>query len=163
MKIVRHPGVVPHHHFLVYYKDLDHAATSNVTQCLYSDWRNFLEQPILWLDDLHLYLYTNILWSLLEEGDSDEYETTWKSPSKADERSSNFTWSSWWSIKVVLAMQIQLQLMMIKTRQLQQIELIQKMIVVQLVVRINWLKLACMSSMAMRTGTQCQVSEASRY
>ncbi|KAB1217046.1 hypothetical protein CJ030_MR4G021275 [Morella rubra] len=60
-----------HHHFQSYYHALDLAASHDVAQLLFPDWRNSLEKPFLWLGDLHPYLFTNILRSFLNDNDKD--------------------------------------------------------------------------------------------
>lgn len=61
-----------HSHFQSYYEALDLAASDDVTQLLYPDWRNSLEKPFLWLGDFHPYLFTNLLRSFLDDGDENE-------------------------------------------------------------------------------------------
>lgn len=61
-----------HRHFQSYYDALDLAASEDVAQLLYPDWRNPLEKPFLWLGDLHPYLFTNLLRSFLDDDDEDE-------------------------------------------------------------------------------------------
>ncbi|RAL50713.1 unnamed protein product [Cuscuta campestris] len=88
-----------HRHFISYYEALDLAAADDVAQVLFPDWRNCLEKPLLWLGDIHPFLFTNLLRSFLgdgsdeEGGDSREFElfagkpwylaTAWRSPPKA--------------------------------------------------------------------------------
>ncbi|XP_034674464.1 protein INAPERTURATE POLLEN1-like [Vitis riparia] len=50
----------------------DLAASNDVAQLLYPEWRNFLEKPFLWLGDFHPYLFTNLLRSFLDDGDDDD-------------------------------------------------------------------------------------------
>ncbi|RVX15383.1 Protein inaperturate pollen 1 [Vitis vinifera] len=61
-----------HHHFQAYYEALDLAASNDVAQLLYPEWRNSLEKPFLWLGDFHPYLFTNLLRSFLDDGDDDD-------------------------------------------------------------------------------------------
>ncbi|KAL3498672.1 hypothetical protein ACH5RR_041404 [Cinchona calisaya] len=63
-----------HHHFQLYYEQLDLSATAAATssintlpQLLFPEWRNSLEKPFLWLGDLHPYLFTNLLRSFLDD------------------------------------------------------------------------------------------------
>lgn len=63
-----------HAHFQSYYETLDLAASDDVTQLLYSDWRNPLEKPFLWLGDFHPYIFTCLLRSFLGDSDEDDYE-----------------------------------------------------------------------------------------
>ncbi|KAK9276023.1 hypothetical protein L1049_005554 [Liquidambar formosana] len=91
-----------HHHFEAYYEALDLAASDDVVQLLFPDWRNSLEKPFLWLGDFHPYLFTNLLRSFLDDDDEDEEQggfeigrnfenldtpwqiaMAWKNPSKA--------------------------------------------------------------------------------
>lgn len=60
-----------HRHFQSYYETLDLAASDDVAQLLYPDWRNSLEKPFLWLGDFHPYLFTNLLRSFLDDDDED--------------------------------------------------------------------------------------------
>lgn len=62
------------HHFHSYYDSLDLAASNDVAQLLYPDWRNPLEKPFLWLGDLHPYLFTNLLRSFLDDEENDNEE-----------------------------------------------------------------------------------------
>uniref|UniRef100_A0A7N0TLH7 DOG1 domain-containing protein n=1 Tax=Kalanchoe fedtschenkoi TaxID=63787 RepID=A0A7N0TLH7_KALFE len=62
-----------HQHFQSYYEALDLAATHDVSQLLFPEWRNSLEKPFLWLGDFHPYLFTNLVRSFLED-DEDEDE-----------------------------------------------------------------------------------------
>ncbi|KAL9667003.1 hypothetical protein QQ045_001348 [Rhodiola kirilowii] len=62
-----------HQHFQSYYDALDLAATQDVSQLLFPEWRNSLEKPFLWLGDFHPYLFTNLVRSFLED-DEDEGE-----------------------------------------------------------------------------------------
>ena len=50
----------------------DLAASKDVAQLLYPEWRNSLEKPFLWLGDFHPYLFTNLLRSFLDDGDDDD-------------------------------------------------------------------------------------------
>ncbi|CAJ1975718.1 unnamed protein product [Sphenostylis stenocarpa] len=54
-------------HFESYYYALDAAATSDPAQLLSQDWRNSLEKPLLWLADLHPFLFTNLARSFLHQ------------------------------------------------------------------------------------------------
>ncbi|KAJ7944770.1 Transcription factor TGA like domain [Quillaja saponaria] len=63
-----------HHHFQSYYHALDLAASSDVSQVLFPDWRNSLEKPFLWLGDFHPYLFTNLVRSFLDNDSDDEDE-----------------------------------------------------------------------------------------
>ncbi|XP_057977385.1 protein INAPERTURATE POLLEN1 [Malania oleifera] len=63
-----------HHHFLAYYEALDLAASDDVAQLLYPEWRNSLERPFLWLGDFHPYLFTNLLRSFLDDDDVSDLE-----------------------------------------------------------------------------------------
>ncbi|TKY72918.1 hypothetical protein E2542_SST01664 [Spatholobus suberectus] len=56
-----------HQHFQSYYQALDAAATSDPSQLLSQEWRNSLEKPLLWLGDLHPFLFTNLARSFLHE------------------------------------------------------------------------------------------------
>ncbi|QCE13612.1 protein INAPERTURATE POLLEN1 [Vigna unguiculata] len=56
-----------HQHFQSYYHALDAAATTDPTQLLSQDWRNNLEKPLLWLADLHPFLFTNLVRSFLHQ------------------------------------------------------------------------------------------------
>ncbi|KAG2398698.1 hypothetical protein LR48_Vigan04g018100 [Vigna angularis] len=56
-----------HQHFQSYYHALDAAATTDPTQLLSQDWRNSLEKPLLWLADLHPFLFTNLVRSFLHQ------------------------------------------------------------------------------------------------
>ncbi|KAI7996000.1 Protein INAPERTURATE POLLEN1 [Camellia lanceoleosa] len=91
-----------HHHFQLYYDALDVAASNDIAQILFPDWRNSLEKPFLFLGDLHPYLFTNLLRSFLNDDEEDDNEIgfqigedseffdkpwhvvmAWKSPPKA--------------------------------------------------------------------------------
>lgn len=61
-----------HRHFEAYYDALDLAATNDVSQLLFPEWRNALEKPFLWLGDLHPYLFTKLLRSFLNEEEEEE-------------------------------------------------------------------------------------------
>ncbi|KAK4768849.1 hypothetical protein SAY86_026999 [Trapa natans] len=64
-------------HFQTYYAALDRAAASpdQVPLLLDPPWRGPLERSFLFLGDLHPYLFTNLLRSLLDgDGSGDEYE-----------------------------------------------------------------------------------------
>uniref|UniRef100_A0A7N0TL70 DOG1 domain-containing protein n=1 Tax=Kalanchoe fedtschenkoi TaxID=63787 RepID=A0A7N0TL70_KALFE len=63
-----------HQHFQSYYEALDLAATHDVSQLLFPEWRNSLEKPFLWLGDFHPYLFTNLVRSFLEDDEEDEGE-----------------------------------------------------------------------------------------
>ncbi|KAJ4953443.1 hypothetical protein NE237_030275 [Protea cynaroides] len=83
-------------HFQAYYEALDLAASEDVSQLLYPDWRNPMEQPFLWFGDLHPNLFTNLLRSFLSDDDNDEddwddgynfdrplaFALAWKNPSE---------------------------------------------------------------------------------
>ncbi|XP_043690863.1 protein INAPERTURATE POLLEN1-like [Telopea speciosissima] len=83
-------------HFLDYYEALDLAAAEDVSQILYPDWRNPMEQPFLWFGDLHPNLFTNLLRSFLTDDDDDidvpddcnnldrplAFAMAWKNPSE---------------------------------------------------------------------------------
>ncbi|KAE9587654.1 hypothetical protein Lal_00021916 [Lupinus albus] len=56
-----------HQHFQSYFHSLDAAATSDPYQLLHQPWRNSLEKPLLWLGDLHPFLFTNLARSFLDE------------------------------------------------------------------------------------------------
>ncbi|CAN4127584.1 unnamed protein product [Withania somnifera] len=86
---------VIHRHFLNYYEALDLAASNDVAQVLYPDWRNPFEKPFLWLGDLHPYLFINLLRSFIGSESESEIDPetlekqqnwdvvmAWKSPSK---------------------------------------------------------------------------------
>lgn len=60
-----------HQHFQSYYDALDLAATRDVSQLLFPEWRNSVEKPFLWLGDFHPYLFTNLVRSFLKD-DEDE-------------------------------------------------------------------------------------------
>ncbi|KAA8522261.1 hypothetical protein F0562_012934 [Nyssa sinensis] len=96
--LVTHVEMI-HHHFQAYYDALDLAASDDVAQLLYPEWRNSLEKPFLWLGDFHPYLFTNLLRSFLDDDDADDCDIeigeccelfnrpwhvvmAWKSPSK---------------------------------------------------------------------------------
>ncbi|XP_052171147.1 protein INAPERTURATE POLLEN1 [Diospyros lotus] len=86
-----------HRHLQSYYDALDVAASDDVAQLLFPDWRNSLEKPFLWLGDLHPCLFTNLVRSFLESKDSDvdvaepshlfdkpwEIVMAWKNPTEA--------------------------------------------------------------------------------
>lgn len=59
-----------HHHIQSYYHAFDLAASDDISQLLFPDWRNSIEKPFLCLGDFHPYLFTNLLRSFL--GDADE-------------------------------------------------------------------------------------------
>ncbi|XP_059655158.1 protein INAPERTURATE POLLEN1 [Cornus florida] len=62
-----------HRHFQAYFDALDLAASHDVAQLLYPDWRNPIEKPFLWLGDFHPYIYINLLRSFLDgDDDSDD-------------------------------------------------------------------------------------------
>ncbi|GAB2300882.1 hypothetical protein Dimus_034918 [Dionaea muscipula] len=88
-----------HTHFQSLYNFLDLAASQDVSQLLYPEWRNPLEKPFLWLGDFHPNLFTNLLRSFLEDPDDDSEDRfigkleftldrplsivmAWKNPSK---------------------------------------------------------------------------------
>ncbi|XP_030524876.1 protein INAPERTURATE POLLEN1 [Rhodamnia argentea] len=96
-----------HRHLQSYYSALNLAASSSscqLPQLLYPPWRNSLERPFLFLGDLHPYIFTTLLRSLLENDDHDSDDecagvfleencnhllgrpwqvlTAWKNPSK---------------------------------------------------------------------------------
>lgn len=88
-----------HHHFQLYYQALDLAASNDVVQLLYPEWRNSLEKPFLWLGDFHPNLFTKLLRSFLCDDEEEEEENeekkfhfrdksweiaaAWKNPCKA--------------------------------------------------------------------------------
>uniref|UniRef100_A0A1J3I2G0 DOG1 domain-containing protein n=1 Tax=Noccaea caerulescens TaxID=107243 RepID=A0A1J3I2G0_NOCCA len=62
-------------HLVLYYKTLDLAADPNtIPYLLFPTWRNSLETPFLFLGDIHPYLLTNLLRSMIdrENQDSDD-------------------------------------------------------------------------------------------
>ncbi|GAB2235147.1 hypothetical protein Droror1_Dr00027640 [Drosera rotundifolia] len=61
-----------HAHFQSLYSSLDLAASHDVAQILYPDWRNSLEKPFLWLGDFHPQLFSNLLRSFLEDRDEEQ-------------------------------------------------------------------------------------------
>ncbi|CAK9171138.1 unnamed protein product [Ilex paraguariensis] len=65
-----------HNHFQTYYETLDLAASNDVAQLLFPEWRTTLEKPFLWLGDFHPYLFTNLLRSFLDDQDTDDEEET---------------------------------------------------------------------------------------
>ncbi|MED6131898.1 hypothetical protein PIB30_014346 [Stylosanthes scabra] len=70
-----------HQHFHSFYHTLDSAATSDPSLLLTQDWRNSLEKPLLWLGDLHPFLFTNLARSFLDEfQDSDSNPTPSPTP-----------------------------------------------------------------------------------
>ncbi|XP_059318769.1 protein INAPERTURATE POLLEN1 [Lycium ferocissimum] len=85
---------VIHRHFLNYYETLDLAASNDVAQVLYPDWRTPFEIPFLWLGDLHPYLFINLLRSFIGDSENDPEDMfdpekqnwhvvmAWKSPGK---------------------------------------------------------------------------------
>ncbi|ESR60709.1 hypothetical protein CICLE_v10018172mg [Citrus x clementina] len=55
-------------HFLSYYDAFDNVATQeNLPEPLFPSWHNGLEIPFLFLCDLHPYVLTNLIRSLLDE------------------------------------------------------------------------------------------------
>lgn len=70
-----------HQHFQSYYHALDAVATSDPSQLLHQDWRNSLEKPLLWLADLHPFLFTNLARSFLDDTDTDS-DTEENNPNK---------------------------------------------------------------------------------
>ncbi|XP_030469329.2 protein INAPERTURATE POLLEN1 [Syzygium oleosum] len=64
-----------HCHLQSYYSALNLATSSSssnqLPQLLYPPWRNSLERPFLFLGDLHPYIFTTLLRSLLENDDDD--------------------------------------------------------------------------------------------
>ncbi|KAM3322033.1 protein INAPERTURATE POLLEN1 [Capsicum chacoense] len=84
---------VIHRHLLKFYEALDLAASNDVSQLLYPDWKNPFEKPFLWLGDLHPYLFINLLRSFITQSEIDpeildpnhqnwDMVMAWKSPSK---------------------------------------------------------------------------------
>ncbi|GAB4857047.1 hypothetical protein Ancab_014958 [Ancistrocladus abbreviatus] len=63
-----------HTHFQSYFNSLDLAASQDVSQVLFPDWRNSLEKPFLWLGDFHPYIFTNLLRSFLEDHEEEDDE-----------------------------------------------------------------------------------------
>ncbi|PNY10852.1 hypothetical protein L195_g007443 [Trifolium pratense] len=61
-----------HQHFQSYYHTLDAAAITDPSQILNQDWRNSLEKPLLWISDLHPFIFTNLARSFLEDEDNNE-------------------------------------------------------------------------------------------
>ncbi|KAF7806996.1 protein INAPERTURATE POLLEN1 [Senna tora] len=61
-----------HQHFQSFYHALDLSASNDVAHLLFPDWRNSLEKPLLWLGDLHPYLFTNLVRSFLQDDDDDD-------------------------------------------------------------------------------------------
>ncbi|KAG9145065.1 hypothetical protein Leryth_018363 [Lithospermum erythrorhizon] len=60
-------------HFQAYYNALDVAASDDIAQVLYPEWRNSLEKPFIWMGDLHPYLLTNLLRSFLDVEEEAEH------------------------------------------------------------------------------------------
>ncbi|XP_028762330.1 protein INAPERTURATE POLLEN1 [Neltuma alba] len=60
-----------HQHFQSLYHALDLAASSedDIAVLLFPDWRSSLEKPLIWLGDLHPYLFTNLVRCFLQEDD----------------------------------------------------------------------------------------------
>ncbi|GAU39733.1 hypothetical protein TSUD_145010 [Trifolium subterraneum] len=61
-----------HQHFQSYYHTLDAAAITDPSQILNQDWRNSLEKPLIWISDLHPFIFTNLARSFLEDEDINE-------------------------------------------------------------------------------------------
>ncbi|KAK2395998.1 hypothetical protein P8452_17346 [Trifolium repens] len=61
-----------HQHFQSYYYTLDAAAIADPSQILNQDWRNSLEKPLLWISDLHPFIFTNLARSFLEDEEISE-------------------------------------------------------------------------------------------
>jgi hypothetical protein len=61
-----------HQHFQSYYYTLDAAAIADPSQIINQDWRNSLEKPLLWISDLHPFIFTNLARSFLEDEDISE-------------------------------------------------------------------------------------------
>nr|DAD31217.1 TPA_asm: hypothetical protein HUJ06_010068 [Nelumbo nucifera] len=82
-----------YHHFQDYYEALDLAASDDVSQLLYPEWRNSIEKPFLWLGDFHPSIFTNLLRSFLNDSEDGNnfnnrdrrllFALAWKDPSKA--------------------------------------------------------------------------------
>ncbi|RDX69197.1 Protein INAPERTURATE POLLEN1, partial [Mucuna pruriens] len=64
-----------HQHFQSYYHALDAVATSDPFQLVSQEWRNSLERPLLWLGDLHPFLFTNLARSFLHEDSPPDTDT----------------------------------------------------------------------------------------
>ncbi|KAK7411815.1 hypothetical protein VNO78_03256 [Psophocarpus tetragonolobus] len=64
-----------HQHFQSYYHALDEATTSEPSQVLTQEWRNSVEKPLLWLGDLHPFLFTQLARSLLHEASSPDQDS----------------------------------------------------------------------------------------
>ncbi|XP_004488172.1 protein INAPERTURATE POLLEN1 [Cicer arietinum] len=81
-----------HQHFQSYYHTLDSAATSNPSQLLHQDWRTSLEKPLLWISDLHPFLFTNLARSFLDEETDPDDEISISSSSLVSVSSENRPW-----------------------------------------------------------------------
>ncbi|KEH37658.1 putative transcription factor TGA like domain-containing protein [Medicago truncatula] len=60
-----------HQHFQSYYHTLDAAAITDPSQILNQDWHNSLEKPLLWISDLHPFIFTNLARSFLDDEDNE--------------------------------------------------------------------------------------------
>ncbi|XP_061364654.1 protein INAPERTURATE POLLEN1 [Gastrolobium bilobum] len=65
-----------HQHFQSFYHALDAAANSDPSQLLSQEWRNSIEKPLLWLGDLHPFLFINLARSFLDETATDDENDT---------------------------------------------------------------------------------------
>ncbi|KAJ4961207.1 hypothetical protein NE237_021117 [Protea cynaroides] len=78
-----------------YYEALTLAASKDVSQLLFPDWPNPMEQLFLWFGDLHPNLFTDLLRSFLSNDDNDDddrdegnfdrplaFALAWKNPSE---------------------------------------------------------------------------------
>ncbi|XP_054820202.1 protein INAPERTURATE POLLEN1 [Prosopis cineraria] len=67
-----------HQHFQALYHALDLAASNedDIAVLLFPDWRSSLEKPLIWLGDLHPYLFTNLVRCFLQEDDDLTTTTT---------------------------------------------------------------------------------------
>ncbi|KAI9119517.1 hypothetical protein K1719_009393 [Acacia pycnantha] len=63
-----------HQHFQSLYHTLDLSASNeeDAAVLLFPDWRSSLEKPLIWLGDLHPYLFTNIVSCFLQENDEED-------------------------------------------------------------------------------------------
>ncbi|XP_063942537.1 protein INAPERTURATE POLLEN1 [Daucus carota subsp. sativus] len=60
-----------HQHFVVYYDALDNAASNDVAQLLFPEWRSACEKPFLWLGDVHPYLFAKLVRQFLDDPDDE--------------------------------------------------------------------------------------------
>ncbi|XP_074358692.1 protein INAPERTURATE POLLEN1 [Apium graveolens] len=60
-----------HQHFQLYYDALDNAASNDVAQLLFPEWRGSCEKPFLWLGDVHPYLFAKLIRQFLDDPDDE--------------------------------------------------------------------------------------------